>query len=145
MWKQNLCLSKFDVNVEEFGGGAKNFQRSILTNIRQDVTNKEKKANAYDISLIAPAEPNSQGSEPENTVLYDWIRDFKVEIAIGNKNTLFFAFDDKESLFCPIRSVLDLKRLGIDESAQHEAVVKRRRLNNDEDAESVNRQREISS
>ena len=147
MWEQNFCMTHFDINLnhlEEIGGGGENFKKSILTNIRQVAAMDEKKQPSYNISLLAPSEPKEGTEETADVPNYEWIRDFKVELAAQHDNTYIFSFDSDKSLFCPARSAALLKRLIIEESVPYDAIVKRRKLNLDEDLELKILQKEIS-
>jgi hypothetical protein len=150
-------MANFDVNpayLKEIGGGEVNFQKNLLTNIRSgeaDPTGTSKRE-LFNLSLVAPKDASmsmelrdeSAPALDEDSALYEWVRDFKVQIRTGSTGNYTFAFSDKESVFCPTRAAISLKRIGNDESAFHDAIVKRRKLNKEEDRVMKQLEREIS-
>ena len=148
-------MADFEVNaayLEEVGGGKKSFQKNMLTNIRKleaDPTAGTQRE-LFNLSLVVPSDHSAEPTElgptlDEDSTLYEWVRDFKVQIRSVNVEPYYvFAFSDKGSVFCPTRAAINLKRIGNKEEMVHDAVVKRRKLTKEEDKRMKHLEREIS-
>lgn len=151
LWENELSLLRFEKDPKREGlHGPANFteeqiSNSIVTNIRAaPVTDRHgKDAQKYAVSLVVPSD-----ADP---TLYNWVRDFRMEILARNENDSFLFTVDNESTvdasvsYVPLRSKLELKRLPKEECNEHKASVKRRNISSGEENSAKRLKNEISS
>ena len=143
LWQSELSILNFDADpMAEVSEDAdhRDILNSIVTNIRA-VPNKAdevNKAAKYAVSLVSSqkevtAEETSFAEEEEEEEVFDWVRDFRMEIkGVNISDTFIFSLENNAEsdeplfLYAPFHSQIELKRLSQEECSEHSAIVRRR-------------------
>jgi hypothetical protein len=103
----------------------KRFKRGILTNVRELPTEHGSQGN-FAVGLLIPPVGSNESDEP---LLYEWARDFKMEIRETNLSTAFAVAIDEEARKCTysrLHSRVEMHRLNLEHAQPHDATVTRR-------------------
>eukprot|EP01040_Poterioochromonas_malhamensis_P002384 gene2384-2531_t len=122
---------KFVVNAVS-GAGEGKFKKykiddSIATNVRDPVSkDNTTTAKGVDITLVAPVAEDENYSRNKEEHLYEWVKDYRMEVHQDAPNSNFVVIVDEENQkvhYLAIDSRIDMKKLTLDQSIPQDCLV----------------------
>lgn len=141
--ERSFSIVRFDENPtgakKEEGDetARKRLRENIITNIRQSTKTDRYANTGFEVSMVAPSAGEKDAAESGST--YSWVKDYRMEIQ-GAINEQCFVFIFQQGSpdganaasisYFPLRSCIDMKKIGTEESQPHESLVRRREADN---------------
>lgn len=128
---RSLSLARFDEDisqlrqVDQIEGGTVLANESVITNIRLAENEDFKRQGFFLSTLVAPT--NHQDEKAVDRKLYQWLRDYRMEVQEVNMEDSFLLVlsEDGECLYTPVLSRAEMRIIPFESSNPHDCIIVR--------------------